>query len=353
MDVDALQRAFGEALDPAVVDFVDGGAGDERTLVANTSAWSDVWLRPRALRGPSEDTMTAVVGAPAAMPYVIAPMGYQGLVHPQGELATARAAERVGVPFVLSTFSSCTIEDVAAAAPRSTRWFQSYVLRDRGLTVELARRAAASGFSTLVVTVDAPVPGDRRRDRANGFTFPQDVSAANLDQVTDSTFSTELAPDADWSDLVRLSDRSGLPLVVKGVLHPEDARAAVDAGARGIVVSNHGGRQLDGAVATADALVDVLAAVEHASVDVLVDGGLRSGLDLARSIALGAVAGMVGRPVLWSLGAGGEQGVVDHLRTMQAELLRTMALCGARVPAELRDCRSDVHRPRPEATPCR
>ena len=347
-DLFELEEQARAVVPPAVFDYLAGGADDEVTLRDNLAAWSRLRLRPRVLRDVSRvDTTTTVLGAPASSPVLVAPVGYQRLVHEEGECATAAGAAAAGTVMVLSTRSSRTIEDVTEASAGAPRWFQVYVLRDRGWTGELVDRAVAAGFAGLVVTVDTPVLGYRRRDVRNAFELPDGVRMANVTShasleadEAETLLAAHQAPDVGPADLSWLGERSGLPVVAKGVLSGEAARECLDAGAAAVVVSNHGGRQLDGALASADALAEVVDAV-GGSAEVYVDGGIRRGTDVLKALALGARAVLVGRPVVWGLAIGGADGVRDVLGHLAFELGAAMALAGAPTVADLD--RSMVH----------
>ncbi|MFE0177212.1 alpha-hydroxy acid oxidase [Streptomyces sp. NPDC059002] len=320
-------------------DFIAGGAGRERTLAANEASFDTVSLRPRALPGRTEpDTQVRILGSRWAAPLGVAPVAYHELAHGDGESGTAKAAGALGLPVVVSTFASQTLERVArnAAAPL---WLQMYCFRDQEVTRSLARRAADAGYEALVVTVDTPFMGRRLRDLRNGFQVPPHIVPANLvDDLADGAQARDAAspaahsrtafdPALDWSVVARLREWSGLPVVAKGVLSAEDARAALDAGVAGIIVSNHGGRQLDGAPATLEALPEVVAAVEGRC-PVLMDGGIRRGSDIVVALAFGATAVLVGRPVLYGLAVDGTAGVHAVLSILLRELADTMALTG-------------------------
>ncbi|HWH33562.1 MAG TPA: alpha-hydroxy acid oxidase [Egibacteraceae bacterium] len=336
-DLEVLARA---SLHAGAYDYYVSGADDERTLRENLAAWERLRLRPRVLRDVSAvSTEAHVLGVPVAAPVLVAPTAYQRLAHPDGEAATASGAAAFGTVMVVSTFANTAMEEVAAAAPDAPRWFQLYVHTDRGLTAELVRRAAASGYRAIVLTVDLPVLGYRRRDERNNFALPMGVVKANLgdtpsaaDVPTDGSALRAYAEHAvesslTFDDLGWLRGLSDLPLVVKGVLRGDDAAACVAAGADAIVVSNHGGRQLDGAIPTAEALPDVVRAVGERA-EVYVDGGIRRGTDVVRALALGARAVLLGRPVLWGLAVDGADGVRAVLENYRVELARAMALCG-------------------------
>jgi 4-hydroxymandelate oxidase len=341
VDIDALEQEARGRLDPAFYDYVAGGADAELTLADNLAAWARLRLRPRVLRDVRRvDTATTLLGTTLPTPILVAPTGYHELVHPDGEEATAAGAAAAGSLMVVSTQANRSVEQVAGAAPGAPRWFQVYVHVDHGFTEELVARAAAAGFSALVLTADLPVLGNRLRDARNRLQFPPGMVLGNAverfgtsggDIVAHaSRFEAGLEPASiGW-----LQSHAGLPVLVKGVLRGDDAEAFVAAGAAGVVVSNHGGRQLDGSVTGAEALPEVVAAVGD-RVPVLVDGGLRRGTDVLKALALGARGVLVGRPVLWGLATGGAEGVRRVLVGLQEELVRAMALCGATSIAEL------------------
>jgi 4-hydroxymandelate oxidase len=262
------------------------------------------------------DTRTEVLGVSLSMPALIAPWAYQRLVHPDGELATARAAAREGSLMVVPTPAEHDLEAIAAASDGRT-WFQLYVLRDRAASERMLDRAVEAGYGAVVFTVDLPVGGLRYRDVRNGFEIPQAMRARG----------GEYDPDIRWNDVAWIQERTGLPVLVKGILTAEDALLALDAGAAGIVVSNHGGRQLDGVLASVDALPEVVEAVAG-RVPVLMDGGVRHGTDVLKAIALGASAVLVGRPAAWGLAADGEDGVARVLEVLRDELANAMTLAG-------------------------
>jgi 4-hydroxymandelate oxidase len=339
LDLAALEAEARSRLDPGVYDYIAGGADAELTLADNLAAWSRLRLRPRVLRDVTQvSTATTLLGSQVPTPLLVAPMAYHRMAHPDGEAGSAAGAAAAGAPYICSTQATMSVEEVADAAPDAVRWFQVYVVRDRGWTAELVARAAAAGFRALVLTVDVPLLGNRLRDLRNDFRLPTGMAPANappagaarqrelaVDVLAQAgQFDPGLTPETvGW-----LAERSGLPVVVKGVLRGDDALACLDAGAAGVVVSNHGGRQLDGVVATADALAEVAAAVGDRA-EVYVDGGVRRGTDVVKALALGARAVLVGRPVLWGLAAGGPAGVERVLSGLAGELRLAMALCGA------------------------
>lgn len=324
--------------------YYSGGAERERLLARNTDAWDAVALHPHVLVDVSRlDTATTVLGRPVALPVLLAPTAISGLAHPEGELATARGAAEAGALMVLSSLATAPLEEVAAAAPDAPRWMQVYVLRDRGRTEAMVQRAAAAGYGALVLTVDAPVPGLRRREIAAGVHLPEDLALPNLggpstERARQGGFmavvARELDPSLTFDDVTWLAGVSRLPVVVKGVLRADDARRCAEAGAAGVIVSNHGARQLDDAPATAEVLAAVADAVGGAA-EVYVDGGVRRGADVAKALCLGARAVLVGRPALWALATGGDRGVAALLGWFGDELRRVMALCGAPTPAAL------------------
>jgi 4-hydroxymandelate oxidase len=333
--MERLEQQARGLLPAAVYDYYAGGAGRERTLRANERAWARTWLAPRVLRDVSSvDTGTVLLGRPVATPLAVAPTGFHRLAHPDGEVATAAGAARAGALFVLSTRSTRRIEDVAEVA--GTWWFQVYMMVDRSHTARLVQRAAAAGASALVLTADTPVVGRKRRD-SDDLEIPDEDYLANLGQIDDLS-QTGQGTDVTFADIAWLSEVSGgLPVVVKGVLRPDDALACAAAGAAGVLVSNHGGRQLDGAVPTAVALPGIAAALatNPAGIPAYVDGGIRSGEDALAALALGAQAVLLGRPVLWALACGGADGVADLLTSLTDGLAHAMALAGTPTVADV------------------
>jgi isopentenyl diphosphate isomerase/L-lactate dehydrogenase-like FMN-dependent dehydrogenase len=325
-DFEPLAR---EVLATEVYDFIAGGSWDEITLAENVAAWERRRLRPRVLVDVARvSTATTMLGAPCALPLAVAPMASQGDLHPDGELATARAAAAAGVPLILSTVSSRSLEEVAAAAPGATRWFQLYTDADPRRTRETVERAAAAGYAAIVLTVDLPVMGYRERDRRNAFDAP-----GPWDRAFSVRRGTELEPGTlTWSDVAPIRAWApDLPLVLKGLLTAEDARLAVEHGVDAIVVSNHGARQLDRVAAPVDVLEEIADAVAGRC-EVWADGGVRRGLDIAIALALGARGVLLGRPVLWALAAGGEAGVARALAIVREELEIALALLGTPAP---------------------
>jgi 4-hydroxymandelate oxidase len=359
-DISRLEQQARGLLPAPVYDYYAGGAGRERTLRANERAWARTWLAPRMLRDVSVvDTATTLLGCPVATPLAVAPTAFHRLAHPDGEVATAAGAARAGALLVVSTRSTRTLEDVAAAA--GPWWFQVYIMADRSHTARLVRRAAAAGASALVLTADTPQVGRKRRD-SDDLVIPDEDYLANLGQLEDLS-GTDQDATVTVADIAWLSDISGgLPVVVKGVLRPDDALACAAAGAAAVMVSNHGGRQLDGAIPTAAALPGIAAALQATPVTPItygaqttgvarapgaeadgwpggvpayVDGGVRSGEDALAALALGARAVLLGRPVLWALACGGADGVAELLTGLTDGLAHAMALAGAASLAEV------------------
>jgi 4-hydroxymandelate oxidase len=332
-------------MDPASFDYYAGGAGDERTLSENVLAWRRWNLRPRVLAGVGAvSTATDVLGSRLAFPVIVAPTALHRLACDDGECATARACSAVGTVHVVSTVASRTLEDIAASAD-GPRWLQLYVPREREHTRALIRRAEACGVSAFVLTVDTPRLGRRERDLRNDFQLPAGVEPVHFPPLDPAAgdpalghfaryANLNLDPALDWSIVAWLRAETRLPLVLKGVLTAEDARLAAEHGVDAVVVSNHGGRQLDGVVPTAVALPEVVAAASD-RMAVLVDGGIRRGVDVLVALALGATAVMVGRPVLWGLAADGEQGARRVLELLRDEIEHAMALSGKRSIAEI------------------
>ena len=339
-EYEAAARAI---LSPMTLDYISGGSGDEVTLRANRTAFDRWRLLPRVLAGLREvSTSTTVLGQEIALPVLIAPSGLHRLAHDAGELATAHGAWGAGTIYTMSTAATVPMETVAAES--GPWWFQLYVFSDRGITRDLVERAAAAGASALVVTVDVPLLGRREADERNRFSLPDGLAMANLHApehqripatAAGSGLNTYIGatwePALSWDDLDWLASLSSLPVIPKGILHPEDAVRAFDHGARAVIVSNHGGRQLDSAVASLDALPAVVAAVAGRG-ELLLDGGIRRGTDVLKALALGARAVLIGRPVYWGLAVGGESGVGHILELLRAELALDLMLCGLASP---------------------
>jgi isopentenyl diphosphate isomerase/L-lactate dehydrogenase-like FMN-dependent dehydrogenase len=340
VNVDDFAEAARERMEPGAYGYVAGGAGDERTLRGNAAAFERWELRPRVLVDVgSVTTATTVLGTEVALPVLVAPTAFQRLCDPEGELATARAAAGAGTVMTLSTLSSVTPAELAAAAPGAPQWFQLYWSRDRGFTQELVAGAAEAGFSALMLTVDLPVAGRRERDVRAAFALPDDLPLPNLPQeLRRENFHQALHAVVDdtltWRDLEWLRSVCSLPIVIKGILTAEDALLAAEHGASAVVVSNHGGRQLDGVPATLDVLPEVVEAVGE-RLEVLVDGGIRRGTDVLKALALGARATLSGRAVLYGLAAQGEQGAARVLELLRRELELGLKLLGCPTPADV------------------
>ncbi len=341
INLDELEELAGRILPAKSFDYYRGGACDERTLTENREAYGRIKLRPRMLRDVSSiEKKLTLFDCELSSPIMVAPMAFQMLAHKDGELATARAAANSKTMMTVSTLSTYSLEEVKEASDFEL-WFQLYVYKDREITRDLVRRAEACGYKALVVTVDSPVLGKREKDIKNRFDLPGDLTVKNLtlhnldkfpDSGGDSGLSTYIASIYDrsltYKDLSWIVSLTKLPVLVKGVLRADDALKALDSGASGIVVSNHGGRQLDTAVSTIEALPEVTEAVKGRA-KVIVDGGIRRGTDVLKAIALGASAVYVGRPVLWGLTLDGKEGVEMVLDLINEEFENAMALAGA------------------------
>jgi 4-hydroxymandelate oxidase len=342
INVKELEQQARPHLTKMAYDFIAGGADDEVTLRQNEKSWEKLKLLPRVLRGPDRELnlKTTLLGQAVDFPIVVAPMGFQCLAHPEGEVAGAQGAAMAGTIFALSTTSTRSIEDVAHGSD-GPKWFQLYVYKDRAITENLVERAVRSGYKAICLTVDTIIEGRRERDKYNQFRLPPGLSVANFknqpalkniggaeDESALTTYiENQWEAGLSWADVDWVASLSQLPLIIKGILAVPDAELAVQHGAAAIVVSNHGGRQLDGVPATADVLPAIVAAVGN-QCEVLVDGGLRRGTHILKALALGARAVLVGRPVFWGLalnGADGVQAVLYHLRD---ELKASMELVG-------------------------
>jgi lactate 2-monooxygenase len=348
-----LARQIQQTADPTAIAYVFGGAGTEDTMRANEAAFRRWRIVPRMLRDVSERDLTVtVLGTELPAPLALAPIGVQTVVHRDGELAVARAAAAVGLPMAVSTVSASTMEEIAAAGG-GPKWFQLYWPNDRELAASFLARAERAGYRAVIVTLDTFLPGWKPRDLQGAWQpFLEGVGIANY--ISDPVFRARLAkpPEEDpqatvgefvgqfsnsrltWEDLDFLRSRTTLPIALKGILHPDDARAAREHGVDAVIVSNHGGRQLDGAIASLDALPAIVDAISG-ELEVLLDSGVRSGADVFKALALGADAVLLGRPYLWGLAAGGEPGVLAVLRAVLAELDLTIGLSGHTRPAEL------------------
>lgn len=324
--------------------FLQSGAGDEVTLGQNREAFSEYDILPRVLRDVSNvDTSIKLFGQSQSMPVMLAPVGFQGIFHSQMELGTVKAAAAAGIPFVASTVTSASLEEIAAAEPDAVKWFQLYWSKNRDLTASMAKRAEKAGYKAIVVTVDTGLLGWRKRDYRNGYS-PLKLLKGAANYINDPVFQELLPelteehireailenihhPNLTWDDLLFLREQTSLPIVVKGILHPADAKQAVALGMDAIVVSNHGGRQLDSAIASLRAL-PAIAKTVNGAVPVLMDGGVRSGADVFKAIALGADSVLIGRPYVYGLAAGGQAGVSRVIEDLRTELQLTYALSG-------------------------
>lgn len=327
------EEAAREIVSEKVFDFVSGGSEDEISLRGNRTGFDRWRFLPRSLSGSDSPKLaTTVFGHQISLPVMVSPMGLHKLAHPDGELASAAGTKRAGTIFTMSVASSTAAEDVAPVA--GIWWFQLYLLVDRGLTLEIVRRAERAGASAIVLTVDVPVRGRREADQRNLFEMPPGMTMPNVLPQEQSASSPAYTALTDWFRAISLRDvewlvsETRLPVVVKGVLSSIDATQAVASGARGVIVSNHGGRQLDSTVASIDALPAVAAAIGDRA-EIYLDGGIRRGTDVLKALALGANAVMIGRPILYGLACGGEEGVVHVFDLLRHELTIDMILCGA------------------------
>ena len=322
--------------------YFNGGAGDENTLRSNVEAWGRLTLRPRVCVDVGElSTETTVLGEAVTMPILVAPTALQRMAHPDGELAMARAAAAAGTVMVCSTLASASLAEIAEAAPDGQRWLQLYLCRDRGVSFALVDQAVEAGATAIVVTVDAPYAGTRERDRRSGFVVPDEIDMPGVTAalgrsagLTVDEFFSMVDPTLTWPALEEFIAQAPLPVIVKGIHCAEDARLACDHGVSGIIVSNHGGRQLDNVAPTAQVLGEVVDATKG-RVEVLVDGGIRRGSDVCAALALGAAAVLVGRPPLWGLTVEGSLGAERVLELLRREFEISMALLGATSPREL------------------
>ena len=327
-------------------DYYSGGSDDEITLAENEAAWGRARLHYRVLADIAErSTRTSILGHALSMPVMAAPTAFHRLAHEDGELATVRATTRAGTAMILSSLSTVDVEDVLKAAEGPV-FFQLYMYRDRMVSHDLIRRVEAAGCKAIVLTVDAPLLGNRERDERNDFALPSGITVRNLTAETALDFSTEEGsglsgfvhdhqdPTLNWEHVEWLRSTTDLPIVIKGLCRPDDAIRCFDCGAQAIVVSNHGGRQLDTSPATFDVLPYICEAVGDRG-EVWVDGGIRRGTDVIKALAAGATATLIGRPILWGLADSGEAGVADVWSIMQRELDRDMALCGCRSITEI------------------
>ncbi|HZS61534.1 MAG TPA: alpha-hydroxy acid oxidase [Gemmatimonadaceae bacterium] len=323
-----LEPLAKKVMTPMAFEYVSGGAGDERTLAWNTEAFARLRLRPRVLTDVSAlDTRVTLFGDALPLPLLLAPAAYHRLFHPDGELATARGAANVGVPYCVSTCTTTPLEEIASAAPGGVRWLQIYITADRGRTRDLLQAAEATGVRALCLTVDTPVAGTRNREQRTGFNLPPTCVTPYLRHAASAESPGTPFVAITWRDVEWLRAQTRLPVLLKGILTGDDAARGVENGAAGIVVSNHGARNLDTVPASIDALPEVAAAV-GGRVPVLLDGGIRRGTDIVKAIALGAAAVMIGRPYLYGLALGGTEGVEQVVRILRAELESALSLLG-------------------------
>ncbi len=366
--IDDLKRLYRRRTPRMFYDYCESGSYTEQTFRANSDDFAAIRLRQKvAVDMSGRSTATTIIGQPAAMPVALAPVGSTGMQHPDGEILAARAAAAFGVPYTLSTMSICSIEDVAAASP-TPFWFQLYVMRDEDFVDAVIERARAAKCSALVLTLDLQILGQRHKDLRNGLSSPPKLTIPNMidmalkprwslgmlrtprrqfrnivghvknvEKLSDLTAwaNEQFDLKLDWSKIARIRDQWGGKLILKGILDPDDARLAVDAGADAIVVSNHGGRQLDGALSTIRMLPAIVAAV-GGRCEVMIDGGIRTGQDILKALALGATSTMIGRSYIYGLGAMGQAGVTKALEVLHKELDTTLALCGERDVRNLR-----------------
>ena len=343
------------AIEPTAWDYYRSGAWDETTLARSEAAWRELEIHYRGMVDVSQRSgRSELFGRAFPCPLMAAPTAMQRMAHPDGECATARACSAAGLPMCLSSLSTTALEEVRAATT-APLWMQVYISQDRGFTRSLVERADAAGIEAFAVTADTPVWGIRERDMRNGFRVPDGLRIVNLERPGGPTghtgvgiggaLSWTIDATLTWRDVEQLASWTTRPIIVKGLCRPDDVRAAFDAGARGVWISNHGGRQLDGAPATADVLAPCASAARGRG-PVVVDGGIRRGTDILRAVALGADAVAVGRPILWGLGAGGEAGVMRALGMLRAEFELAMALAGVRTTDEIRALGADLVRRR-------
>lgn len=350
-----LEALAASRIERTAWDYYRSGAWDETTLARNTEAWRELEIHYRGMVDVSaRHGRTTLFGREVPCPLVLAPTAMQKMAHPDGECAAARAAGAANLPMCLSSLSTTALEDVRAATS-GPLWMQIYISQDRGFTRDLVVRAEAAGIEAFAVTADTPVWGIRERDMRNGFRVPDGLRIVNLERPGGPTghsgvgiggaLSWTIDATLTWKDVEMLASSTSRPVLVKGLCRPDDVRAAIDSGAKGVWISNHGGRQLDGAPATADVLADCASAARGRAT-VVVDGGVRRGIDILRAIALGADAVAVGRPILWGLGAGGEAGVRRALDILRGEFELSMALAGVVSPAEIRTLGRELVRKR-------
>jgi 4-hydroxymandelate oxidase len=351
INLNDIEQAAKSVLSKAVYDFIAGGAEDEVTLVANREVFKKIQILPRVLSARSPlDLRSKFLGMNLDFPIIIAPMALMSLAHSAGEMAVGRAAEKAGIPISVSTMSSYRLEDIAADS-RAHKLFQLYIFKDRRLSIKLLEKAENNQYSAIIITVDTPCMGSRERDLRNNFTLPLNLYAANLfeegagmlsgaaslREFTDEYFE----PNLIWDDIVELKKRCHLPLIIKGILRPMDAQRAYDCGADAVILSNHGGRQLDG-LASPLMMLPLVHEVLGNKVPIVCDGGFRRGTDILKALALGASAVTLGRPVLWGLAMNGEEGVGQVFSLIKKEFSTALKLCGYDNIADLKADGSSV-----------
>ncbi|MED1792197.1 alpha-hydroxy-acid oxidizing protein [Brevibacillus nitrificans] len=351
ISIEDWEQKARELLPAGPFDYIAGGSGAEETLVSNRAAFGKWAIVPRMLRDVSKRTLgIELFGQQLKTPVLLAPVGMQAIANEEGELATARAAAAAGVPMVVSTVSAHTLEQIAETMGDAPRWFQLYWSNDREVCASMVKRAEAAGYTAIVLTVDTIMLGWKRRDFRNGYSplregrglanyvsdpvFCSRLSEVNTENAVEEVLRNIYHPTLNWDDIDYLRQHTKLPILVKGILHPDDAKLAVERGVDGIIVSNHGGRQLDGAISTLDALPAIAEAVDG-RIPVLLDSGVRTGADVVKAIALGATAVLIGRPFMFGLAVAGEKGVASVLDTLINELDVSVALSGSNSVAEL------------------
>lgn len=346
VNLQELEKQASEILPTMAFGYYAGGAHDEITLKENHDAYNRIELKYRVLVDVSRrDMSTTVCGQKVSMPILIAPTAFQKMAHAEGELATAKAAHKAGTIMVVSTLATSSIEEIRAISD-GPLWYQLYVFKDRSITKALVERAEQAGYSALVLTVDLPVSGMRYADVRNSFQLPGHLSMKNLIDPSRQSFPNqdgsgltnyvagEFDPAVTWKDVEWLRSITKMPVLLKGVIRGDDAKKAIDHGASGLIVSNHGGRQLDTAPATIKALPEIVAAAGD-KIDILIDGGIRRGTDVLKALALGAKAVLVGRPILWGLASNGQDGVTTVLDMLAKDFDLAMALCGCPSVADI------------------
>lgn len=331
MNVYDFKKSAEASLSKEVLEFINLGADDNITYSANSQAFEKIFLKPKVLCGVKNvDTGIKLLGNNIDMPILIAPTAHHGLLHVNNELESAQAANTLNTIMVASTISNVTMEEIKLHAQNA--WFQLYMFKSKELTSSLIKRAENSGYQALVITVDVPLMGNREHDKRNSFSIPENLKIANLhlDNINNNVINftdTEFKNDISWDDIAWIKSISKLPIILKGILHPEDAKMAMDIGVDSIIVSNHGGRQLDTAVPTILALPKIVEVVDN-KIPILIDGGIYRGTSVLKSLCLGATAVLVGRPVLWGLATSGKIGIENVINSINNELKLNMRLCG-------------------------